>query len=186
MFNSLEKDQSQFNDTADIFWASGACLFIRSEVFHKVGGFDEDYFAHQEEIDLCWRVQNLGYKVTYVGTSSVYHIGGATLQETNPKKTYLNFRNSLYSILKNVPTKQLLFVLFARLLLDGIAGLKFIIELRPIHTIAIIKSHGSFYLNLVRFLKKRKTFTKKSNYYKHISIVWQYFVLRRKKFTSLR
>jgi len=88
LFNHLETDTGQFNDTSEIFWASGACLFIRSEVYHKLGGFDEDYFAHQEEIDLCWRTQNEGYDIKYVGASTVYHVGGATLQETNPHKTF--------------------------------------------------------------------------------------------------
>ena len=104
IFNSLEKDSQQFNDTKEIFWASGACLFIRKEVFNDLEGFDETYFAHQEEIDLCWRAKNLGHTVKYVGTSTVYHIGGATLNESNPKKTYLNFRNSLFTLTKNLPS----------------------------------------------------------------------------------
>ena len=121
IFNHLETDKAQFNDETDILWASGACLFIRSNVYHLLDGLDEDYFAHQEEIDLCWRAKNCGYKIKYVGTSTVYHIGGATLQETNPQKTFLNFRNSLFNILKNIPKKLLLFVLISRLILDGIA-----------------------------------------------------------------
>ena len=149
IFNYLETDHGQFDDETEIFWASGACLFIRSKVYHEVGGLDEDYFAHQEEIDLCWRTQNLGYKVKYVGSSSVYHVGGATLKETNPHKTFLNFRNSLLNVVKNVPKERFLFVIFSRLLLDGIAGLKFIIELRPIHTLAIIKAHISLYKNSI-------------------------------------
>lgn len=186
VFNQLENDNGQFNDTSAIFWASGACLFIRSEVYHKVGGLDEDYFAHQEEIDLCWRTQNIGYAVKYVGTSVVYHVGGATLQETNPQKTFLNFRNSLLNVVKNVPKKWFLFVIFSRLLLDGIAGIKFILELRPIHTLAILRAHLSFYANFLKFLKKRKTLFKKQNYYKHTSIVWQYFVLGKRKFEELK
>jgi GT2 family glycosyltransferase len=186
VFNSIEKDDNQFNDTKTIFWASGACLFVRSTVFKKLGGLDEDYFAHQEEIDLCWRTQNLGYDIKYVGASTVYHVGGATLQETNPRKTFLNFRNSLLSITKNVPKQYFLFVLFSRLILDGIAGLKFILELRPIHTLAILKAHFSFYGNFFKFLTKRKTLQKKQHYYQHISIVWQYFVMKRRKFSALK
>ncbi|QTE22964.1 glycosyltransferase family 2 protein [Polaribacter cellanae] len=185
IFNNLEVDNGQFNDTKDIFWASGACLFIRSKVYHKIEGLDEDYFAHQEEIDLCWRAQNIGYKVKYVGKSTVYHIGGATLQEANPYKTYLNFRNSLLNIIKNVPKKWFLFVVFFRLILDGIAGLKFILELKPIHTWAILKAHLSFYKNFFKFLGKRRKLQKKQNYNLHTSIVWQYFVLGRKKFEEL-
>ncbi|WP_298777985.1 glycosyltransferase family 2 protein [uncultured Polaribacter sp.] len=186
VFNHLEKDKNQYNDTEDIFWASGACLFIRSNVYHELQGFDEDYFAHQEEIDLCWRTQNIGYKIKFVGTSTVYHVGGATLQETNPHKTYLNFRNSLLNVVKNVPKKWFLIVVFSRLILDGIAGIKFILEFRPIHTWAIIKAHFSFYKNFLKFLKKRKALQKKQNYNLHTSIVWQYFVLGRKKFKDLK
>lgn len=186
IFNYLETDHGQFDDETEIFWASGACLFIRSKVYHEVGGLDEDYFAHQEEIDLCWRTQNLGYKVKYVGASSVYHVGGATLKETNPHKTFLNFRNSLLNVVKNVPKERFLFVIFSRLLLDGIAGLKFIIELRPIHTLAIIKAHISLYKNLIKFLKKRKRLQKKSSYFKHTSIVSQYFIFHRIKFKNLK
>ncbi|WP_299163005.1 glycosyltransferase family 2 protein [uncultured Tenacibaculum sp.] len=186
VFNHLETDNGQFNDTTTIFWASGACLFIRSEVYHHLNGFDEDYFAHQEEIDLCWRAQNEGYTIKYVGSSTVFHVGGATLQETNPHKTFLNFRNSLLNVVKNVPKQWFLFVIFSRLILDGIAGLKFILELRPIHTWAIIKAHFSFYKNFFKFLSKRRVLQKKSNYNLHTSIVWQYFGLGRKKFENLR
>ena len=186
IFMELEKDQNQYNDTYDIFWATGACFFIRSEVFHQLKGFDEDYFAHQEEIDLCWRIQNEGYNIQYVGTSTVFHVGGATLKETNPHKTYLNFRNSLFSICKNVPKRFLLFVIFFRLILDGIAGIKFIFELKPAHTLAIIKAHFSFYKNSPKMLKKRKFISyKQTKYYHKFSIVWQYFVLRKNKFTAL-
>lgn len=186
VFNNLERDSEQFNDVKDIFWASGACLFIRSKVYHQINGLDEDYFAHQEEIDLCWRTQNIGFKVKYVGTSTVFHVGGATLQETNPQKTYLNFRNSLLNVVKNVPKKWFLFVIFSRLLLDGIAGIKFILELRPIHTFAILKAHLSFYKNFFKFLGKRRKLQKKQDYNLHTSIVWQYFILGRKKFDELK
>ena len=186
VFNQLETDTAQFNDETDIFWASGACLFIRSNVYHLLDGLDEDYFAHQEEIDLCWRAKNCGYKIKYVGTSTVYHIGGATLQETNPQKTFLNFRNSLFNILKNIPKKLLLFVLISRLILDGIAGIKFILEFRPVHTLAILKAHLSFYKNFFKIFKKRRKVNKNQEYKLFNSIVWQYFVLGRKKFKDLR
>ena len=186
VFNHLEQDNKQFDDVAEIFWASGACFFIRSKVYHELQGFDEDYFAHQEEVDLCWRAQNEGFDVKYVGEATVYHVGGATLQETNPQKTFLNFRNSLLNIIKNVPKQWFLFVVFLRLILDGVAGIKFLLELRPIHTWAIIKAHVSVYVNFYKFLKKRKKLQKKYEYNLHTSIVWQYFVLRRKKFQNLR
>ena len=186
VFNSLEIDTNQYNDISDIFWASGACFFIRSKIYHQLDGLDEDYFAHQEEIDLCWRVQNIGYAVKYVGTSTVYHVGGATLEQANPKKTYLNFRNSLLNVVKNVPKKWFLFVIFSRLILDGIAGIKFLVELRPIHTLAILKAHFSFYGNFFKFLGKRKKLQQQQNYNLHTSIVWQYFILGRKKFKNLK
>ena len=185
MFDSLEEDKGQYNDTIDIFWSSGACFFIRATIFHELKGFDEDYFAHQEEIDLCWRIQNAGYHIQYIGESTVYHVGGATLDKANPKKTYLNFRNSLYTITKNVPKGKLLSTIFTRMVLDGIAALKFLIELKPNHFIAILKAHVSFYKNLNRFLKKRKELTQtKMDYFKTKSIVWNYFVLGRKKFKN--
>lgn len=186
VFNNLEKDTAQFDDVSTVFWASGACFFIRAEVYKKLEGFDEDYFAHQEEIDLCWRVQNEGFEIKYIGKSTVYHVGGATLQETNPQKTFLNFRNSLLNIVKNVPKEWFLFVVFSRLILDGIAGIKFLLELRPIHSWAILKAHISFYKNFYKFLKKRRKLQKKSDYNLHTSIVWQYFVLGRKKFENLK
>ncbi|WP_075343615.1 glycosyltransferase family 2 protein [Tenacibaculum agarivorans] len=186
IFNDLEKDENQFNDTTDIFWASGACFFVRSAVFHQLNGFDEDYFAHQEEIDLCWRAQNEGFSVKFVGASTVYHVGGATLQESNPTKTYLNFRNSLFTILKNVPSKYLFTVILARLVLDGVAGLKFIVELRPIHTWSVLKAHLSFYKNCTRFIKKRRQIQRKSNYSIHTSVVWQHFILQVRKFSNLK
>ncbi len=186
LFETLETDQSQFNDTADIFWASGACFFIRSTVFQELQGFDEDYFAHQEEIDLCWRTQNKGFDIKYVSTSTVYHVGGATLENINPRKTYLNFRNSLLTLLKNVPTRTVALVIFSRLILDGIAGVKFLFELKPLHTWAIVKAHFSFYKNFFKFLKKRKQLDKKKNYFLHTSVIWQYFALGRKKFEELK
>ncbi|WP_299063649.1 glycosyltransferase family 2 protein [uncultured Polaribacter sp.] len=186
IFNHLESEKGQFNDEIDIFWASGACLFIRSKVYHQLNGFDEDYFAHQEEIDLCWRAQNNGHNIKYVGKSTVYHVGGATLQENNPKKTYLNFRNSLLNILKNVPKEKVVFVIFVRLVLDGIASIKFLLEMKPLHTLAILKSHFSFYKNVFKFLKKRKKIVQKQNYNLHTSIVWQYYILGRKMFKNLK
>lgn len=186
IFQELEKDEGQFNDSANIFWASGACFFIRSEIYHQLGGFDEDYFAHQEEIDLCWRVQNEGFEVRYVGTSSVYHVGGATLRESHPQKTFLNFRNSLFTIAKNVPKRYVLFVVLFRLLLDAVAGIKFVVELRPIHTWSIIKAHLSFYAHLPTLMRKRRKLSfKQTRYFYCFSIVWEHFIMRKKKFLEI-
>lgn len=186
IFMELEKDKGQFDDSANIFWASGACFFIRSEIYHQLGGFDEDYFAHQEEIDLCWRVQNEGLEVRYVGGSSVYHVGGATLRESHPRKTFLNFRNSLFTIAKNVPKRYVFLVVLFRLLLDAVAGIKFVVELRPIHTWSIIKAHLSFYAHLPKLMRKRRKLSfKQTRYFFCFSIVWQHFILRKKKFSDI-
>ena len=185
VFSNLETDNGQYNDTIEIFWATGACLFIRSEVFNNLNGFDEDYFAHQEEIDLCWRAKNIDYLIKYVGTSTVFHIGGATLKEESPRKSFLNFRNSLFTLIKNLPASKLIPIIITRLILDGIAGLKFLIELRPIHTLAIIRAHFSFYYYLPKTIRKRSTHSLKRNYYTVKSIVWNYFVLGKKTFTEL-
>jgi len=182
IFDSIEKDNGQYNDTTPIFWASGACFFIKNEVFHLLNGFDEDYFAHHEEIDLCWRAQNLGLSIYYNGHSTVYHVGGATLNEYNPQKTYLNFRNSLCNLVKNTPKKGMFLLIFTRLVLDGIAGIKFMIALKPRHTFAIIKAHFGFYGVLAKMLKKRKGIKQQSNYYHTKSIVWDYFIRGKKKF----
>ena len=184
VFTEIEEDQGQYDDSRDVFWASGACFFMRSNIYKALDGFDPTYFAHQEEIDLCWRTLNLGYKVRYEGKSVVYHVGGATLKTSNPTKTFLNFRNSLFTLVKNLPKKSLLPVVLSRLILDGVAGVKFILELKPVHTWAIIKAHISFYRNLNSMLKKRTTLPKKINYFEVSSIVWNYFVLQKKKYND--
>ncbi len=182
IFNSLETDKGQYNDVYPIFWASGACFFIRSKVFKQLDGFDINFYAHQEEIDLCWRAQNSGYEIKYIGASTVYHVGGATLKTYHWKKTFLNFRNSLYSLTKNAPGNYV-FLLFQRLLLDGIAGVKFLFEGKPIHTFAIVKAHFSFYSNFTKMKEKRKqSVQKKKNYFLTKSIVWEYFIKRKKIF----
>jgi len=175
IFETLEKDNGQYNDTTPIFWASGACFFIRKAVYRDVKGFDADFFAHQEEIDLCWRAFNKGYVAKYCGTSTVYHVGGATLEAGNPKKTYLNFRNSLWMMLKNLPKGQLFPVLFIRLFLDGIAGIRFLTQGKPKHLWAILKSHFDFYYHIFRFLVKRDV-KQSQNYFKINSIVYRYYV----------
>jgi hypothetical protein len=181
IFNTVEEDNGQYNDTKDIFWASGACFFIRNSVFKSLDGFDESYFAHMEEIDLCWRVFNINYKTKYVGASKVYHVGGATLKNTSPKKTFLNFRNSLFTLVKNTD-KNLFLRTFTRMLLDGIAGVRFLVLLQFKHFFAIIEAHLSFYKNLSRILKQRKSLTNDRKYYDINSIVWSYFIKKRKKF----
>ena len=185
IFNNLETDTAQYDDVTEIFWASGACFFIRANVFHELNGFDENYFAHQEEIDLCWRAKNLQKTIKYVGSSTVYHVGGATLKEASPRKTFLNFRNSLFTLAKNLPSSKIISIIFSRLILDGIAGVKFLFELRPIHTFAIIKAHFSFYYYLSKTLNNRSGLQQKNNYYTLKSIVWEHFVLKKKTYKEL-
>lgn len=175
IFNTIEKDNGQYNDTSEIFWASGACFFIRKHVFKELNGLDEAFFAHMEEIDLCWRARNLGYNVKYIGQSTIYHVGGATLSNTNPKKTFLNFRNSLFTLTKNAKGNIFL-VILTRLVLDGIAGAKFLVEMKPRHTLAILKAHFSYYSHLKHLLTQRKSTKNKIKYYKKTSVVVDYFV----------
>jgi GT2 family glycosyltransferase len=186
IFNSLEKDKGQYDDIIDINWASGACFLIRSEVYHKLNGFDEDYFSHQEEIDLCWRTSNMGYMIKYIGNSKVYHVGGATLSEANSYKTFLNFRNSLYSLVKNLPSNKILLFVFFRMILDAIAGIRFTLQGRPIHMIAIVKSHISFYSNLKKTIAKRSFKNNNRKYYSTNSIVWSHFILNIRQAKKLK
>jgi hypothetical protein len=184
IFNTIEKDEQQYEGISDIFWASGACFFIRASIFETLNGFDESYFAHQEEIDLCWRAKNLGFQIKYVSASVVYHLGGGTLNAINPKKTFLNFRNSLYNLTKNAKG-NLFFLIIVRLCLDGIAGVKFLLSFKPSHTLAIIRAHFSFYKNLQELYKQRKKLAQKVKYYNKTSIIWQYFAKNKKTYNSL-
>lgn len=181
IFTTIEEDKGQYNDTSTIFWASGACFFIRNAVFKTLKGFDESYFAHMEEIDLCWRAYNQKYMARYVGASTVYHVGGATLANSNPKKTYLNFRNSLYTLLKNAKP-NVGYKVVVRMVLDGIAGLRFLFQGQPKFLFAILKAHASFYISIPRLLKQRKQLPKRKGYYKTSAIVWSYFIKHRKTF----
>jgi len=181
IFDTIEEDNGQYNDTKDIFWASGACFFVKNEVFKTLNGFDESYFAHMEEIDFCWRAFNTNHLTKYVGTSTVYHIGGATLSNTNPKKTYLNFRNSLFTLVKNVDSNVFARTVI-RMMLDGIAAFRFLFQLKPKHFLAILKAHGSFYVSLNHILKLRKQLPKQPKYFETKSIVWSYFIKSRTKF----
>ena len=176
IFDTIEEDLGQYNESfpIPIFWASGACFFIRAEVFHQLGGFDEDFFAHQEEIDLCWRAHHLSKKVVCTTDSIVYHVGGATLSVQSPRKTYLNFRNRLFMLLKNLPYNSLYTTLFLRMVLDGVAGVRFLLQGKPRFTWEIIKAHFHFYASFKRFKKKRPS-TLITNYYQKKSIVWEYF-----------
>jgi len=185
IFQELEEDHGQYNEDKYIFWASGACLAIRKNIFYEIGGLDEDFFAHQEEIDLCWRLLNNGYKIKYVSSSRIYHVGGATLGDINPKKTFYNFRNSLFLLLKNVEPSKVFYILFVRMILDGIAAFKFIFEGKFNHFFAILKAHTSFYRHYGRIRKKRPKEFIFRKYYLISSVVYSHFILKKNKFNEL-
>lgn len=184
LFDTLEKDHGQYDDDIEIFWASGACFFIRSEVYTELHGFDGDFFAHQEEIDLCWRALNKNHKIMFTAGSTVFHVGGATLQQGNPRKTYLNFRNSLFMLTKNLPLGKLIPIILLRMVLDGIAGMQFIFQGKITHCMAILNAHFSFYSAFSKFYKKRDS-KQSSKYYKVNSIVYNYFIGKARTFEKL-
>jgi GT2 family glycosyltransferase len=184
IFDTCEEDFGQYNDSREVFWATGACMFVRAEVYHQLGGLDADFFAHMEEIDLCWRIKNAGLKVFYCADSTVYHVGGGTLQKSNPRKTFLNYRNGLALLYKNLPQNQLFKTILIRLILDGISGVKLFISGSFSDTWAIIKAHFAFYGWISRLKKKRQN-SKQVNGIYDKSIVWEYFVKGKKKFTDL-
>ncbi len=184
IFWTLEKDKGQYNDVHKIFWASGACMFIRSQDFWDQKGFDESFFAHMEEIDLCWRLFNSEKEIYYCGNSTVFHLGGGTLNTNNPQKTYLNFRNSLFMLTKNLPQHKLLPVIFSRLILDGITALVFWRYEGFKHLQAIFRAHMSFYKRLPTLLKERRK--QKRHFFLHRFVPFQYFILGRKTFPQLK
>ncbi len=177
MFFDLEKDQGQYQDEIPIFWTTGACMFIKKDDFWEVGGFDADYFAHMEEIDLCWRLHNAHKKVYYCGYSKVYHVGGGTLDSSSPQKTYLNIRNSLYNLVKNLPKGKVFSIVLQRLILDGFAALYFLFNSGFPHFWAVVRAHFSFYRNFPKMWTKRKAGI--PNYYQDRYIVLKYFAKRK-------
>jgi GT2 family glycosyltransferase len=191
VFNTLEEDKGQFNDETEIFWASGACMFVRAEAFWKVGGLDDDYFAHMEEIDLCWRFKNAGYKIFVEPKSVVYHVGGGTLNKISATKTFLNFRNNLATLIKNHPSQFMFFKIFFRLNLDGVAAFKFLFDGQPAHFFAVLRSHGAFYRWLPKNLNKRKQLKKMNGYQFSLhnaftgNLVTAYFLKKIKTFSKL-
>ena len=157
IFSQSETDQGQYDQPQACFWAAGAALFIRAELYHAFGGFDGDYFAHNEEIDLCWRIKRAGYSVWCIPQSVVYHLGGGTLEYQSPHKVFLNFRNSLYTLLKNESAGKLVVLLPARFLLDGLAGARFAVKGQFRAIWAIARAHFSFYSTFSATLRKRRT-----------------------------
>jgi len=156
ILDSIEKDTGQYDKNIDIFWASGAAMFVRAEVYKQAGGLDSDFFAHMEEIDLCWRIKNLGYRIICDTNSTVFHVGGATLPNHSSRKLFLNFRNNLLMLYKNLPSHKLLFTFLARMILDGVAAFKFLLSGEVSNFTAVFKAHISFYSMLKKYNLKRK------------------------------
>lgn len=182
IFDELEIDSGQYNEPINIFWSSGACMMIRKNAFESAGGFDPDFFAHMEEIDLCWRLQSLRFQIKSIPTSIVFHVGGGTLNKSSSFKTYLNFRNGLYLLIKNLPLIPLILKLPIRILLDWIATLKFFIDGNIQHGFAVLKAHFVVMLNLLKMYRKRKYVSNTPNVK---SIVWDFFVRKKRKFSEL-
>jgi GT2 family glycosyltransferase len=185
VFDYVEEDQHQYDDIREVFWASGACLVIRSSIFHTFGGFDESFFAHMEEIDLCWKIQRIDYKVYYNGTSRVYHLGAGTLGYQNPKKTYLNFRNGLMLLFKHLNSGELLYKFPLRIMLDWIAALMFLMRGKSANCLAVFEAHAHFIARSGAIYRSRKKLRKdfpwysKRNIYPGMILV-SYYLLRRR------
>lgn len=192
VFNTLEEDKGQFDTTAEVFWATGACLFVKSSAFWQVGGLDDDYFAHMEEIDLCWRLKNFGYSIYIEPASVVYHLGGGTLNKLSSRKTFLNFRNNLATLTKNHPGKNLAGKLFIRMVLDGVAAFKFLFDGQPKHFFAVIRAHFAYYAWLPAILSKRRKLMRQPGFRFSFSMVYkgnivsEYFLKHKRTFDKLR
>ncbi len=186
VFQKLEQDEGQYDDPIDVFWATGACMFVRADIYHKLGGLDHDFFAHMEEIDFCWRLKNEGYRIMVCPSSVVYHVGGGTLPKKSARKTYLNFRNNLSLLYKNIPSNQLISAFLIRFILDGVAALKFFIEGGMNELVAVIQAHIYFYRNLGKLRKKRRALKqgKVSNVYQR-NIVFDHYLFGKKKYSDL-
>ena len=187
VFQNLENDEGQYDDLREVFWATGACMFVRAELYHEVGGLDDSFFAHMEEIDLCWRLKNAGYKVYCCPQSMVYHIGGGTLPKNSPRKTYLNFRNNLSLLVKNLPKHRVRRIILYRIFLDWIAAFKFLFEGCYKDFRMVFKAHWDFYHRLKELRVKRRQLNRKmvSCIYKR-NIVFDSILGGKKKFSTLR
>ncbi len=191
IFTEVEKDSRQYDDVSDIFWASGACLFIRTEVFKKEGGFDADFFAHMEEIDLCWRLKSRGYRISCVPQSVVYHVGGGTLNTEHPHKTYLNFRNNLLMLYKNLPANKLWIVLITRYFFDYVAALQMYVTGKKPNALSVLKARSDFAVMKLFYKEKRKenlskTVIKELSGIYCGSLVLAAYIFGRKKFAELK
>lgn len=186
IFFHLEEDKGQYDDITEVFWATGACMFVRASLYKQLGGLDNDFEFHMEEIDYCWRLKNAGYKVMYCPDSTVFHIGGGTLPKNNSRKTYYNFRNNLSLLYKNLPKHRLIKVFIARFFLDFAASLKFLFEGGFKNFFAVIKGYVHFYKSISKHKKKRKAIKPKlTNRIFYGSLVFKHYIGRVKKFSQL-
>lgn len=185
VFMSVEKDHGQYDDPIEVFWATGACMFVRASLYHLVGGLDEDFFAHMEEIDLCWRFKHQGYKVMYCPHSKVFHVGGGSLPRTSSRKTYLNFRNNSTMLYKNLPEKRLVKVFIARFFLDLAAAVKFLLQGHGMSFIAVTRAHLGFYFSYRKNRVKRQMIDHQdvSSIFQGNLVINHYF-LRKQKFSQ--
>jgi GT2 family glycosyltransferase len=192
IFETTEMDLGQYDQITEVYWASGAAMVVRADIFHEIGGFDEDFFAHMEEIDLCCRLKRKGYAVMAHGKSEVYHLGGASLSYANPEKIYLNFRNNLLFLTKNKSVLSLVLMIPLRLILDGIAGISFMIKGNPEGFNAVIRAHFAYYSLFGKIWKKRKEARKKANQVPNTtgvykgSILLQYYLLGNRIFQIIQ
>jgi len=191
ILDSTEKDDHQYDAQIDIFWASGACLVVRADLYHELGGLDDDFFAHMEEIDFCWQLKNLGYRIVCNPESTVYHVGGGTLPNDSPFKLYLNFRNNLFLLYKNIPSGSLISTLFARMILDGISAFVFLAKFSFAKFWSVLKAHINFYQSLKKLRIKRKKLlhNKVANQHAEIysgSILVAYFLKKTRSFSGLK
>jgi GT2 family glycosyltransferase len=189
MFYEIEQDRGQYDKSGEVFWASGAAMFVKRECWFMADGFDERFFAHMEEIDLCWRLKNMGYKIMYCAESEVYHVGGGTLNTENPFKTYLNFRNNLLLLNNNLSFWRAALVIFIRFWMDMLAIIRFLNEGKRKDAWAVSRAHQNFVLQLFkgggpRIRTKRSNLPGLKGMYKG-SIVWTFFMKKRRIFTSL-
>lgn len=185
IFDKLEEDNGQYDDSVPAFWSSGACMLIRSTLFKSFNGFDETFFAHMEEIDLCWRLKREGHQIYYCGASKIYHMGGGTLSESSPRKTYYNFRNGLILLIKNLDPLNLAIKLPFRIMLDTIAALMFLAKGQGGSFVAVAKAHLYIFTRLFALLRKRSRSLYKVDLIYSGSIVFDYFILRKSKFKDL-
>lgn len=188
LFDQLEDDRGQYNDQIEVFWASGAAFFIRQKQWIESGGLDPDLFAHMEEIDLCWRLKNMGYKIIYSPDAEVYHVGGGTLDAKNPYKVFLNFRNNLMIMQKNLPFYEAMLSLTVRMCIDFVAFIQFLLKGETKFAFAVNKAHYQFLKNMSRTAAKRaskqKSFISHTGVY-HSSIVWAFFIRGIRRFSDL-